>query len=199
MTAYAFIASIGILIGLFGYQDPQSSIILIPDADGTVGEVSVSNQSGEQIINTAFAAVQVMNESTLNVIDKVDEKQTLDTFQYALSAKPDEVKKYILYFISGSSDLTEESKLLIPQITKEIGKRKVYEAYIVGHTDTMGTSNSNYKLALKRANQVKEIINPELSSMDHIQVVSYGEGSLLVPTADNIDEPKNRRVEIEIH
>jgi outer membrane protein OmpA-like peptidoglycan-associated protein len=200
MTAFAFIGSMAFLITLFGFQVPQSSVILIPDADGTIGEVSVSNQSGKQIINTAYAAVEIIDKnSTLNVIDKVDKKQTLETFQYALSAKPDKVKSYILHFISGSTDLTQESKLIIPQILEDIRARKVYEAYIVGHTDTKGTADMNYKLALERANQVKDVIEQHFSNTEHIQVKSYGEGNLLVPTDDNIDEPKNRRVEVEIH
>jgi len=104
-----------------------------------------------------------------------------------------------LYFISGSSNLTAESKLEIPRIIADIQSRKIYEAYIVGHTDTVGADDRNHQLGLERANILKEILASQFSKQDHIQVTSHGEGSLLIPTADNVDEPKNRRVEIEIH
>ena len=200
MFSFAVVSLTLAMFMLFGFPAPKSTIILIPDADGKVGEVSVSNQSGTQTINTAYTAIEVKDkQSNLNPAKKVDQKQILEQFDYALSSKPDEVKNYILYFISGTSSLTKESESQIPIIIKDLKSRKIYEAYIVGHTDTQGSNELNYKLGLERATTTGQIINTFFSDTQHIQVVSYGEGNLLIPTADNVDEAKNRRVEIEIH
>jgi OmpA-OmpF porin, OOP family len=200
MFSFAVVSLTLAMFMLFGFPAPKSTIILIPDADGKVGEVSVSNQSGTQTINTAYTAIEVKDkQSDLSPAKKVDQKQILEQFDYALSSKPDEVKNYILYFISGTSSLTKESESQIPLIIKDLKSRKIYEAYIVGHTDTQGSNELNYKLGLERATTTGQIINTFFSDTQHIQVVSYGEGNLLIPTADNVDEAKNRRVEIEIH
>ena len=192
----------GFIISLFMYSlfpAPSSTVILLPDEDGTVGEVSISNNTDTQIINTAYTSVQVTGADSSIAVEQMAQAQIQEKYKNTLSSKPDEVKNYILYFVSGSSNLTAESKLEIPRIITDIQSRKIYEAYIVGHTDTVGADDQNHQLGLKRANILKEILASQFSKQDHIQVTSHGEGSLLIPTADNVDEPKNRRVEIEIH
>ncbi|MFK5891931.1 MAG: OmpA family protein [Pseudomonadota bacterium] len=200
MFSFAVVSLTLAMFMLFGFPPPKSTIILIPDADGKVGEVSVSNQTGTQTINVAYTAIEVKDsKSNLDPAKKIDQNQVLQLFDSALSSKPDKVTNYVLYFISGTSNLTEESTALIPSIVKDIKSRTIYEAYIVGHTDTTGSNETNYKLGLNRAVTTGNILNTYFPDNKYIHVVSYGEGSLIIPTADNVDEAKNRRVEIEIH
>jgi len=192
----------GFIISLFLASlapEPKSTVILLPDEDGKVGEVSVKNQTDTQTINTAYTAVQVNDSNSAMKIQTLEQEQVQELYQSTLSAKPDRVSNYILYFVSGSSELTEESKLIIPDIISDISSRKIYEVYAVGHTDTVGTDEGNHKLGLERANILKGILEKEFSQKPNIQVTSHGEGSLLVPTADNVNKSENRRVEIEIH
>jgi outer membrane protein OmpA-like peptidoglycan-associated protein len=70
---------------------------------------------------------------------------------------------------------------------------------IVGHTDTKGTRESNTKLASARAEVVKSIVIDAGVAPELIAVTSLGESKPLVATPDNVDEPRNRRVEVVIH
>ena len=67
---------------------------------------------------------------------------------------------------------------------------------VVGHTDTVGPAALNARLAVRRATVVQEILVGRGISAGSIEATSYGESLLLVPTADNVDEPRNRRVEV---
>jgi len=196
------VISFGFIIALFFAElipSPQSTVILLPDEDGNVGEVSITNNNDTQTITTAYAAVQAKGSDSKLALKTVDEKDIQERYQSTIAATPHQVTNYILYFESGSSVLTSTSVEKIPSILDDIRSRKVYEAYVVGHTDTVGSNDANHNLGLQRANIVKDIFKQQFSYQGEILVTSQGEGSLLIPTEDNIDEPKNRRVEIEIH
>jgi outer membrane protein OmpA-like peptidoglycan-associated protein len=76
--------------------------------------------------------------------------------------------------------------------------RPVPDIVVTGHTDTVGTGEYNDKLSMQRAERVKAFLTGIGIPPDRIQTAGRGERELLVPTADNIDEPRNRRVEINV-
>jgi len=67
-----------------------------------------------------------------------------------------------------------------------------------GHTDKSGPESYNMALSLRRANAVKDALVREGVPATAITVVGKGETQPLVPTADGVREPQNRRVEIVI-
>jgi len=76
--------------------------------------------------------------------------------------------------------------------------RPVPDIAVTGHTDTVGTSEYNDRLSMQRAERVKGFLTGIGIPSDRIQTAGRGKRELLVPTADNIDEPRNRRVEINV-
>jgi outer membrane protein OmpA-like peptidoglycan-associated protein len=69
---------------------------------------------------------------------------------------------------------------------------------VTGHTDTTGNARTNVELGLRRANVVRSMLVRTGLSTLMIDVRSHGEAELLVPTGDNVSEPRNRRVEITV-
>jgi len=65
-----------------------------------------------------------------------------------------------------------------------------------GHTDKSGPDDYNMALSLRRANAVKDALVRDGVPAGVISVVGRGESQPLVPTADGVREPQNRRVEI---
>lgn len=79
------------------------------------------------------------------------------------------------------------------QILKSENKNVYIE--IQGHTDDLGPEEYNYKLGLKRAEEVKYYLNKEHGIPLHrMEVISYGETKPLVPNTDSENRAKNRRV-----
>ena len=67
-----------------------------------------------------------------------------------------------------------------------------------GHTDASGSADYNLELSQRRAEAVaSELIRHGVPATD-IVTIGRGEEDLLVPTADGVREPRNRRVEIVI-
>jgi outer membrane protein OmpA-like peptidoglycan-associated protein len=53
-------------------------------------------------------------------------------------------------------------------------------------------------LALKRAESTRERLVEAGLELKRVEVSSHGENNPVIPTADNVAEPKNRRVEVTI-
>jgi outer membrane protein OmpA-like peptidoglycan-associated protein len=119
-------------------------------------------------------------------------------FGDALAALPPPAQYFTLNFRFDSEVLTEESRALVPDILRAIGARPVPDVVVVGHTDTTGVSAMNFDLGLKRADTVRDLLVEAGLAASSIEVVSLGESDLLVPTADEVAEPRNRRVEIAV-
>ena len=66
--------------------------------------------------------------------------------------------------------------------------------YIAGHTDTVGTAAHNLKLSQDRARSIASWFRKRGVKLP-ISFEGFGETSLEVKTGDNVDEPRNRRVD----
>jgi len=128
----------------------------------------------------------------------IKEKEVLKIFGEAISAQPDPPVKFILYFESGTTDLSKESQSLIPDVLSAIEARKSKDVTIVGHTDRVGTREANYKLGLERVEAIKAILVSKGADPAGIEVASHGEDNPLIKTEDEVAEPRNRRIEITV-
>ena len=76
------------------------------------------------------------------------------------------------------------------------------EIVIAGHTDTVGSAADNDRLSRERAEAVEAALRETFAARgvmsDAVAAVGRGERELLVETADQVSEPKNRRVEITV-
>ena len=69
---------------------------------------------------------------------------------------------------------------------------------MIGHTDTVGADTFNDRLSLARAQRMRELIVGMGIPSERIEAAGRGKRELLVPTGDNVAEPRNRRVEINV-
>jgi outer membrane protein OmpA-like peptidoglycan-associated protein len=172
-----------------------SYVVLLPSPDNSVGRVVVQGDRGEQVL--AQAQQGALLDGSAPPFD-VSKAQVERDFGAAMAARPPLPESFTLYFQRGSTELTPASKAVMPRI-KELAKaRKALDITVVGHTDTLGTTESNEVLGLKRANAIaRQMQQLGLKNMA-IMVESNGARNLLVATPKNTDEPRNRRAEITV-
>ncbi len=70
--------------------------------------------------------------------------------------------------------------------------------HVVGHTDTTGSDDYNLRLSDSRAASVAGYLSSQGVPGQRIRQEGRGERELAVRTADNVNEPRNRRVDIVI-
>ena len=179
---------------------PQQSLVaLLPDPDsGVTGRASVSNPAGTTDLSGPRESSSAATGGRPSPPMTMSEADLQRIFGEALAALPPASRHYTLYIRFDSDELTDESRALIPQILEVVAQQALPEVVVIGHTDTTGTVQSNVELGLKRANTVRTILIDARLNASLIQVTSHGEADLLVPTANDVAEPRNRRVEITI-
>ena len=177
----------------------KTTFVLLPDPDGHVGELAVTTEKGTRIVSKADHAIQVSSAQELpGQAEKMTEEAIQEKFGMALAADPGQPITFSLYFESGTNRLTEASKNLLPNILAAIATRKSKDISVVGHTDRVGAEDLNFRLSRKRADAIKSLLVAKGVELDLIHVDAHGESNPLIPTADEVPEPKNRRVDVTV-
>ncbi len=88
--------------------------------------------------------------------------------------------------------LTSTMKLVKEALQKHKDKGLNVSMYVAGYTDTVGNPSENIKLSGERARAIGQWFRKQNLKID-IHTQGFGESVLAVQTADNVDEPRNRR------
>ena len=177
---------------------PRSYVVLIPDADGAVGQVIVTGEKGSQVLTRAgqvggIDGNEVKAELTGTKLDA--------DFSEAKAALPAPPEHFMFYFVSATSRLTESSEIQFTELLnrwRARGSQAIVEVAVIGHTDTVGTAENNQALSAQRAKAVADRLRASGLRFSTLTLESHGEKNPLVPTRDGVAEPRNRRVQVTI-
>lgn len=187
MKGLALLAAAGLLTGC-----ATSTVTLLEDeAGGPTGAVAVYDKDtgAEQGQLTGANTTARVGGGTVRI-------RPARGARYAdlMVRMPYAPRTYVLYFYEGTSQITEESKPVLEALRKVVTADS--EVQITGHTDTVGETDFNDRLSHERAVEVRAALVKDGLPVDNSRVVGRGERELRVPTADNVSEPANRRVEV---
>jgi outer membrane protein OmpA-like peptidoglycan-associated protein len=105
-------------------------------------------------------------------------------------------RSYLVFFDFNKSDLTPQATEIVDQAARNAAPAKVTQLTVTGHTDTVGSDAYNLRLSRRRAESVAAQLEKDGIPSSEIDIVAKGKRDLLVPTADGVREPQNRRVQI---
>lgn len=198
MASRAALAALALLL-LVGCAKPTRDdlYVLMPDKDGKTGVLSVESGGQQAVLDKPFAAARVTEPGRV-AAGAVTEQEARQAFGAALDAQPARPTSFLLYFLEGRDELTPDSRLLLGRIVDEIARRPAPDIVVIGHTDRVGAVPYNDTLSLRRAERVRDELVKVGIAADRISVAGRGEREPLVPTPDEVPEPRNRRVEINI-
>lgn len=183
-----------LLVGCSG-----TTVVLVPDAAGKVGKVTVKTNAGEQTLSQSGESTFASAPDKAPTQGKIlQENKIRDMFAIALANEPAPPLHYTIQFHLGSAELLENSKQLLTTVYKAATERKSCDMSVIGHSDRTGDNQSNKTLSLKRAEAVAGMLKTIGFDTQCLDIRYYGENDPVVPTADNVAEPRNRRVEIEV-
>jgi outer membrane protein OmpA-like peptidoglycan-associated protein len=173
-------------------------IVLLPDEQGKTGAIIVSGEGGEQILSEPRQAVSVKPGTAPGKPFRLPEKEVRTLVGPALEALPQPPIQFILYFEHDTARLTGKSAKQVDDVLRTIRERAPVDISVVGHTDTLGSREYNYRLSLKRAQAVADILTAKGVDPSIIDITSHGKDNPLIPTGDQVAEPRNRRVEVTV-
>jgi adhesin transport system outer membrane protein len=178
--------------------DALETIVLLPDADGTVGSVTVSRGGKEVVLTEAWTAATVTGGADAISAHPVDRALVEKEFAAALAGMPVPPEHFVIYFEVAMTAPSEAMKGEIARIAEAIRARKAVDVSVIGHADNSGKEDANVAISRKRADAVAETLVSMGVSREIIDVASHGSRIPLIPGTGSIAEPRNRRVEVTV-
>jgi iron complex outermembrane receptor protein len=111
-------------------------------------------------------------------------------------AAPEAKRSFQVFFDFDKSEITAAAAKVIQAAADAVKAGQIVQVMVTGHTDTVGTAAYNQGLSERRAAAVKTVLVADGVSDGEISTLGVGKTGLLVPTADGVREPQNRRAEI---
>ena len=114
----------------------------------------------------------------------------------APQAAPAPARTYLVFFDWDRADLTDRARQIIGDAAQNSRRVQSTRIEVSGHADRSGTPAYNQRLSQRRADAVAAELVRQGVNRSEIGIQAFGESRPLVPTADGVREPQNRRVEI---
>lgn len=174
---------------------PVTRVTLLPQVSGKPSAVVVTSAKGSQVIGTPYDVAEIQKNGAMKVAQTTAQEVAKEHPQL-LALQPAKAESFVLQFEPGTSTLTAESQARLPNVIKAALGRAGGEIIITGHTDRQGALEANDALSLNRAQSVRDLFIAQGFKAELIEAVGRGEREPVVPTDDEVVEPRNRRAEV---
>ncbi|MNJ95009.1 Outer membrane porin F precursor [compost metagenome] len=170
--------------GDIGYTDEQIKFYVIRTKNK--GNIYVQYSA-----NNAAGKLNILQEE---VLKQTITKVTADEIVKDLTEKG----KSILYinFDIDKSNITNDGKEVVKQISEALKKDLALKIAIEGHTDNTGNATHNKKLSNDRANAVMNVLESLGINKSRLSAKGFGAERPLVANDNEENKAKNRRVEL---
>jgi outer membrane protein OmpA-like peptidoglycan-associated protein len=103
---------------------------------------------------------------------------------------------YGIYFDTGSASIKPESETALAEMVKLMANNPALKAYVVGHTDNVGTLEFNLKLSADRADAVVKALVARGVVQGRLKAAGVGPYCPIGSNATEQGKAQNRRVEL---
>lgn len=176
---------------------PATRVVLLPQEGVPTAAVTVQAKQGEVVLTQPYAVAEVAASGAVDTA-QTDAQQVEKRYGQLLSVQPAAEQRFTLLFMPGGAQLTPESSTALADVLARATERPGGEIIIIGHTDRVGTVESNDTLSLQRAQAVRQLVIDRGFDPNRVEAVGRGEREPVVQTEDEVQEPKNRRAEIVV-
>jgi OOP family OmpA-OmpF porin len=114
----------------------------------------------------------------------------------AAAPAPEAARTYLVFFDWDRADLSVRARQIVAEAAQASTHVQTTKIEVNGYTDLSGTAAYNQMLSVRRAHSVESELVRDGVPQQEIDIHGYGESNPLVPTAQGVREPQNRRVEI---
>lgn len=172
----------------------------IQQDEGKIGDVDKKAEAAGQAAQTAQNAANQANQAAQQVNGRVDKVAADVTagrkLMYEVTLNDAEGN-----FKFGKKELPDDAKAKLDMLVDQLKGQQGKDIYIEveGHTDNVGSKETNYNLGLERAEQVRDYLYTQHQIPLHkISVFSYGEEKPVAPNNTKDGRAQNRRVVIRV-
>lgn len=200
--AIVFVMAGVVLAAVYFYYStpPGERVILLPQQDGTPSAVIVqSNTGATSVLDRPYSVATISKKKIGSEI--TDEAAVKTRYKDLYDALPARTRSYLLYFETGGTRLTPESKKLLQivfTVLRDLRELPASELVVIGHADEVGSDELNDALSRQRAASIVNFLKAKGIDTARAAIVGRGSRDPLVPVRKGAAEVKNRRVEIRL-
>lgn len=176
---------------------PSERIILLPGADGKVGELVVTANKGNEVRLSQAYGSALVDASSVH-FQQASSAEVNERYSAALAAVPIGARSYVMHFVFEKATLLPSAQETVNALLDDYNKRPAAEVIIIGHTDKAGDAKYNEELSQRRASAVRTLLLNKGVAAAMIDMAWRGDREPLPETAGKISDPRNRRVEVKI-
>jgi OmpA-OmpF porin, OOP family len=184
-----------LLVWLAGCASPASRVVLLPQTQASA--VEVRGAQGTQVLDKPYQLAAVSRQGEV-AVDTTTAEKVREQFPQLLVRQPAAEQRFVLYFETGGAQLTAESEARLADVLTSAASRPGGEIVVTGHTDRVGALEANDALSLQRATAIRTLLLQRGFAPPLVEAVGRGEREPLVPTEDEVAEPRNRRAEVVV-
>jgi outer membrane protein OmpA-like peptidoglycan-associated protein len=192
----AHVGAVLAVLALLSACAPATRITLLPQASGAPSALVVSTGQGMQVLAQPYAVAEVSRSGNINAAKTTTAQAVRERHPELLALQPPATQQFVLQFEPGRSLLTAESQAQLPEVIARAQARAGGEIVITGHTDRQGSLDANDRLSLERAQAIRALLIERGFAPERIDAVGRGEREPVVPTEDEVVEPRNRRADV---
>ena len=171
-------------------------VVLLPEKDGRDSAVTIQQGEDKVVLDRPYGAANLTSWGPRKYELGTEDVQA--RFGAALAAQPLRPTSFTLHFVTGTDELTDDSRAMLENVLSALSRYPIADIVVVGHTDSVGTDTVNDALSRKRADAVRTLLIERGLTAESIVAIGRGKREPLVPTADGVAEPRNRRAEIVV-
>ena len=163
-------------------QKAQAAAAAAQQANGAAADAKNAATAANTAANTVGTKLDTFDKQNRRLVYEVVLSEDQGNFKFGKAELPDEVKSKIDEMVT---NLKADPKNVFIEIE--------------GHTDNVGTPQTNEKIGLERAQAVERYLYEQFQIPLHkMNVISYGESKPVGPNKTRTDRAKNRRVVIRV-
>jgi len=195
----SLIAGLMTMLVIAACSTPGTRVVLLPQPDGKPSAVVVGTEDGEETLSEPFQrATAKAHARGAPVVDRADPGRVEAENKALFELMPPPPQSFTIYFEANETVLTPASQRALNEALAAAQARSGGEIIVTGHTDTVGTVSHNDELSRVRASLVRQIFVDKGFQPNRVEAVGRGERELAIQTGDEVLEPRNRRVTIEV-
>lgn len=190
------------------FDGTRNEIVLVPNAAVREVRVLARNESGDTMLDMVRpvegdagdrVVVPFHTASRVLNVDVLLTAESGATREYRFTPWSLQTEARGLNFATGSATIASSDLAVLDAVAEElraaverVGQYVDLQLYIAGYTDTVGRASANEALSRDRAHAIARHMRQRGITVP-IMIQGFGESALAVATADNVDEPANRR------
>ncbi len=171
----------------------------VADSDPLTGEYKIVLPAGKKYSFRAIAPDFIAEGEN---IDLTDTKKYREVVGQELKLIPIEAGRSVrlnnIFFDTGKAELRPESSPELDRIVTVLNDNPKMTIALNGHTDNVGTAESNIKLSQDRADSVREYLISKGIEPDRVASKGFGETKPVATNDTDAGRQQNRRVELLI-